>query len=152
MILAIILDRLTFAAGEWLDPRNRAAGPARRPLGHDRRPGGDRSGSGLPAPFVIDATAFPDAIAFSFRTPVNEFTSWLTDTFQGITLADQGHRDRVVINPLEGFLTSSPWWLVIAIVALIAWADLRPAAGDHRGGLPRPDRRSSASGSTRWRR
>ena len=29
VILAIVLDRLTFAAGEWLDPRERAAHPRR---------------------------------------------------------------------------------------------------------------------------
>jgi glycine betaine/proline transport system permease protein len=128
VILAIILDRLTFAAGEWMDPRIRAR----------KRRGGRLATIGAPmailavglaAPLLVDATEFPDAFAFSFRTPVNEFSSWLTDTFQGITLATKDVVTAVVINPLEGFLKSSPWWLLIAIVALIAWtiSGRRPA-------------------------
>jgi glycine betaine/proline transport system permease protein len=128
VILAIILDRLTFAAGEWMDPRYRAR--ARR--------GGRWVTIGVPvallaiglaAPLIVDATDFPDAFAFSFRTPVNEFTSWLTDTFQPITFALKDIVTFAVINPLEGFLKSAPWWLVIAIIALIAWtlSGRRPA-------------------------
>ena len=128
VILAIILDRLTFAGGEWLDPRTRA----------QTRRGGRWAAVGAPiailaiglaAPLIVDATAFPDAFAFSFRSPVNEFTSWLTDTFQGITFATKNSVSFLVINPLEGFLKSSPWWLLIAMVALIAWtvSGRRPA-------------------------
>ena len=121
VILAIILDRLTFAAGEWLDPRNRAR--ARR--------GGRWVALGAPlailaggllAPFAVDATTFPDAVGVSFRSPVNAFTGWLTDTFQDVTLATKDIVTTLVINPLESFLTSSPWWLLIGIVALIAWS------------------------------
>ena len=122
VILAIILDRLTFAAGEALDPRAR--------LVRSRRGGRWVSlgaplavlAIGLAAPFAVDATAFPDAIGFSFRTPVNAIVAWITDTFQGITLTIKDVLTSVVINPLEGFLTSAPWWLIIAIIALIAWA------------------------------
>jgi glycine betaine/proline transport system permease protein len=122
VILAILLDRLTFAAGEALDPRSR--------LSQSRRGGRWVSlgvplailGIGLAAPFAVDATAFPDAIGFSFRSPVNQLVSWITDTFQGITLTIKDVLTSLVINPLEGFLTSAPWWLIIAIIALIAWA------------------------------
>ena len=73
VILAIILDRLTFAAGEWLDPRVRRA---------QHRPGGRIVaigapililGAGLLAPLVVDATSFPDAISVSVQDPVNAF-------------------------------------------------------------------------------
>lgn len=128
VILAIILDRLTFAAGEWLDPRTRTR---TLPGGRWVAIGAPLAilGVGLAAPFIVDATSFPDAFAFSFRGGVNEFTNWLTDTFQGITLATKDIVTTVVINPLEGFLKSSPWWLLIAIVALIAWtvSGRRPA-------------------------
>ncbi|HEV7809740.1 MAG TPA: ABC transporter permease subunit, partial [Candidatus Limnocylindrales bacterium] len=119
VILAIILDRMTFAAGEWLDPRIRPS-RGRRWLGV----GVPLAilAVGLTAPFVVDATQFPDAVAFSFRGPVNEFTAWLTNTFQGITLPTKDIVTNLVINPLEGFLTSGPWWLIIAMIALIAWA------------------------------
>jgi glycine betaine/proline transport system permease protein len=119
VILAIILDRLTFAAGEWMDPRVRAQ---IRRGGRWVAVGAPLAilGVGLAAPLFADATAFPDAFAFSFRGPVNEFSDWLTGTFQGITLATKNVVTFGVINPLEGFLLSAPWWLVIAIVALIA--------------------------------
>ncbi len=128
VILAIILDRLTFAAGESLDPRS-----------HSRRVRGGRwvaigvpvaiLGVGLAAPFFVDATAFPDTFAFSFRGPVNDFSRWLTDTFQGITLPTKDVLTYAIINPLEAFLKASPWWLLIAIVSLIAWtvSGRRPA-------------------------
>jgi glycine betaine/proline transport system permease protein len=121
VILAIILDRLTFAAGEWLDPRVRAA---RSRLGGRWVSVGAPLvvlGIGLAAPFAIDATDFPRAIGFSFRSPVNAFVVWMTDTFQGITLTIKDVSTNLIINPLEGFLTSAPWWLVIAIIGLIAW-------------------------------
>ena len=127
VILAIVLDRLTFAAGEWIDPRNRVL---------RQRPTWVRLGipaaivvAGLLAPFVIDATAFPDAIAFSFRTPVNDLSDWLVDTFQPITLPTKNFLTASVINPLESVLTTAPWWLVIGTISLIAWAvsGLRPA-------------------------
>jgi glycine betaine/proline transport system permease protein len=121
VILAIILDRLTFAAGEWLDPRTRRRGRASRQWITIGAPLAVLA-IGLAAPFFVDATAFPDAITFSFRGPVNEFTTWLTNTFQGITLPTKDIATNLVINPLEGFLTSAPWWLIIAIVGLIAWA------------------------------
>jgi len=119
VILAIILDRLTFAAGEWMDPRVRAQ---IRRGGRWVAVGAPLAilGVGLAAPLFVDATSFPDAFAFSFRGPVNEFSDWLTGTFQGITLATKNVVTFGVINPLEGFLLSAPWWLVIAIVALIA--------------------------------
>jgi glycine betaine/proline transport system permease protein len=122
VILAIILDRLTFAAGEWLDPRTRAARAGHR--GRAMTIGAPLAvlAIGLAAPLAVDATVFPDAVAFSFRTPVNDFTDWITDNFQGITLATKDIATNLIINPLEGFLTSAPWWLVIAIVGLIAWA------------------------------
>jgi glycine betaine/proline transport system permease protein len=122
VILAIVLDRLTFAAGEWMDPRARAARAGR--AGRWLTIGAPIAVLviGLAAPFMVDATAFPDAIAFSFRAPVNDFVAWLTDTFQGITLTTKDVATNLVINPLEGFLTSAPWWLIIGIVALIAWA------------------------------
>ena len=121
VILAILLDRLTFAAGESLDPRARGR--------HLR--GGRWVTIGIPlailavglaAPFLVDATAFPDAIAFSFRGPVNDLSRWLISTFHGITVPTKDALTYAIINPLEAFLTATPWWLFVAMVALIAWA------------------------------
>jgi glycine betaine/proline transport system permease protein len=114
VILAIVLDRLTYAGGEWLDPRERAK--------HERRGGrwvgvgipAVLLGAGLAAPLVVDATAFPDAYTFSFRTPVNDAVTWFTDTFHVLTLGIKDVATTLVLNPLETVLTSAPWWLVVA--------------------------------------
>jgi glycine betaine/proline transport system permease protein len=129
VILAIILDRLTYAAGEWLDPRVRRA---------QVRAGGRLVtvvlpivflAAGLLAPAVVDATQFPEAISFSVSEPVDTITTWITDTFSPITVPIKNVLTTVILNPLQTFLTTSPWWLVIAITALIAWfvSGRRPA-------------------------
>ena len=122
VILAIILDRLTFAAGEWLDPRVRD---------QQKRSGGRIVaigapllilGAGLVAPAFVDATAVPRrTIAISVEDPVNNIVGWVTDTFSPITITIKDVITNVVLNPLETVLTAAPWWLVIAVVALIAW-------------------------------
>lgn len=122
VILAIILDRLTFAVSEWLDPRERAA--------HPRRGGRLMTvglpvvllGIGLGAPLLVDATTFPDAIAFSFREPVNVMAEWFTSTFRTQTIGLKDIVSHLVLNPLETVLTAAPWWLAVASVALVAWA------------------------------
>ncbi len=129
VILAIVLDRLTFAAGEWLDPRVRRT---------QVRPGGKLVtvvaplvilGVGLAAPFVVDATTFPDAISISLSEPVNAIATWITDTFSPITVAIKNVLTTLILNPLETVLVTSPWWLVVGVTALIAWfvSGRRPA-------------------------
>ncbi len=121
VILAIILDRLTFAAGEWLDPRSRIGTRTgrRRMLGW----AGPAAllAAGLAAPFVVDATRFPTAITFSFRGAINQSVDWFTGSFSGITIGLKNFLTNAVLNPLETVLTDSPWWLVVAVVVVIAW-------------------------------
>jgi glycine betaine/proline transport system permease protein len=127
VILAIMMDRLTYAAGEWLDPRTRKP----------RRGGRMVSigvpvailGAGLVAPAFVDATTFPDAIQVSLEDPVNALATWITDTFSPITNAIKDVITNVVLNPLEAVLTTAPFWLVIAFAALVAWyvSGRRPA-------------------------
>ena len=123
VILAIVLDRLTHAAGDWLSPRARIA---RRRSG---RPGWQRLigpgivlAVGLIAPAFVDATAFPDSFQVSFADPVNSGLDWFTGTFSIATIGLQNVATNTVLNPIEGVLTSSPWWLVVAIAVVAAWA------------------------------
>ena len=123
VILAIVLDRLTDAAGEWLSPRARIA---RRRSG---RPGWQRLvgpgivlAAGLIAPAVVDATTFPDTIQVSFADPINAGLDWFTGTFSTATIGLQNVVTNIVLNPLEGVLTSAPWWLMVAIVVVAAWS------------------------------
>jgi glycine betaine/proline transport system permease protein len=122
VILAIVLDRLTDRAGEWMDPRFRRADEEQ----HRRRllygaTLAAVAGVIIVARFLPDATTFPKDVTFSFREPVNTLVEWITDTFSGLTLAIKGIFTDYVLNPLESVLTTAPWWLVVAVIVLIAW-------------------------------
>jgi glycine betaine/proline transport system permease protein len=121
VILAIMLDRLTAAVAEWLDPRERAA---------RLRAGGRLITVALPiaiiviglaAPAFVDATQFPNTLLFSFRDPVNAIVGWFTGTFQPATLAFKDLATTLVLNPLETVLVQAPVWLVGAGLMTVAW-------------------------------
>jgi glycine betaine/proline transport system permease protein len=122
VILAIILDRLTYAAVEWMDPRERS--------GQRRRGGRGLTiaivvgllAIGLAAPLFIDATEFPDAITFSFAGAVNATVTWFTDTFRVITIGFKDLITLLVLNPLETILTDGPFWLTVGLGTLLAYA------------------------------
>ncbi len=120
VILAIVLDRLTDRAGEWMDPRFR-----RSDEGGSRRR--QRSVATLVAVAVVIGLAqlmpasFPTDVTFSFREPVNTIVGWITDTFSPVTLGVKGVFTDGVINPLETVLTMAPSWLVAGVVMLAAW-------------------------------
>jgi glycine betaine/proline transport system permease protein len=122
VILAVVLDRLTEQAGEWMDPRvNRTLTGLRRPrvaLGIALLA---VVVGGVIAPLFVDATAFPKDVHVSFREPVNTFVHWLTTTFSGFTVGFRNDFTNVVLNPLQTVLTDAPWWLVAALVILGAW-------------------------------
>ena len=122
VILAIILDRLTYAAGESLDPRERAKHPRR--FGRKATIGIPLVliGIGLAVPLFMDSTAFPDALAFSFRGPVNDLVGWITDTFHAFTLFIKDVATNLVLNPLETLLTTAPWWLVMGSFVTVAYS------------------------------
>jgi glycine betaine/proline transport system permease protein len=134
VILAVVLDRVTFAIGERLDPRGRAESIA--------RPGARSHGrlvrwapaivvlvAGLAAPAVVDAVRFPDAIQVSFVEPVNQLARWITDTFSPLTLRLEFDTTTYVLNPIETVLTDAPWWLVVVVAVGFAWtlSGRRPA-------------------------
>lgn len=121
VILAIILDRLTYAAGEWMDPRERSG---------QRRRGGRKVATviviaiialGLIAPLFVDATTFPDTITFSFAGIVNALVDWFTGTFRFITIGFKDLITTIFLNPLETVLTQSPFPLTLVLGALLAW-------------------------------
>ena len=63
------------------------------------------------------------------RTRSTPSLDWVTDTFSAVTIAIKNVVTNFVLNPLESLLTDAPWWLVIAVVALVAWyvSGRRPA-------------------------
>ncbi len=121
VILAIILDRLTYAVGESFDPQERA-GRGRRGRWILVGVPAALLAIGLLAPLFVDATTFPSAVHFSFRDPVNAGVAWFTDTFHVLTLGFKDLATTVVLNPLEAVLTTGPWWMVAGVITLTAGA------------------------------
>jgi glycine betaine/proline transport system permease protein len=130
VILAIVLDRVTSAAAEYYDPQVRAA-RARSGRGRLATYGPPIAvlGIGLAAPFVVDATTFPNVIKLDFTDPVNSFADWLTDTLSPFTIPFQKAVSTYVLNPIDTVLTDAPWWLVVVVAVGLAWfiSGRRPA-------------------------
>ncbi len=122
VILAIVLDRLTDHAGQWMDPRTRQMDDdvRRRRLMY----GVALAVSAVAIVFahtMAKPTIFPTVLTFSFREPLDAIVGWITLNMYGLTSALKVGTTVVLINPLEGILTSAPWWLVMAVVIGIAW-------------------------------
>jgi glycine betaine/proline transport system permease protein len=69
----------------------------------------------------VDATTFPNDITFSFRGAINQSVEWFTESFSGVTIGIKNVLTNLVLNPIETLLTASPWWLVVAVVMIVAW-------------------------------
>ncbi len=128
VVIAIVLDRVTTAAGDrpW-----RTASVRRKVL----------LGAGALAVLVavwfsrtyVWAAEFPSDVNVGSRIAIiaSDVTAWVQDVFGGFTY---GLRDAVTIgllNPLEALLTGSPWWLVSAVIVALAGV-----LGGLRGAVP----------------
>ncbi|MEO5704084.1 MAG: ABC transporter permease subunit [Candidatus Limnocylindrales bacterium] len=123
VIMAIMLDRLTSAASERMDPAkatvNAAFGAtlARRPI--------RLLLVGVPAAAVAASIwlvggGFPDGLRFSFQAPINAAVKWVSFNLYGLTEGTKNVITSVLINPIQTFLTESPWWLIVLLVLAIA--------------------------------
>ena len=130
VVLAIVLDRVTTAAGDrpW-----RTASIRRKVL----------LGAGGIAVLVaiwfsrtyIWAAEFPSGANLGSRIAVaaTDLTNWVQDVFGGFTFGVRDAVTKGVLNPLEALLTESPWWLVAVVVVTLAallgsWQGAVPAA------------------------
>ncbi|MFC6157899.1 ABC transporter permease subunit [Kribbella jiaozuonensis] len=128
VVIAIVLDRVTTAAGDrpW-----RTANRRRRVL----------LAVGAVGVLVavwfsrtyVWAAEFPTEVSVGSRiaSVTADVTTWIQDVFGGFTY---GVRDAVtngLLNPLEGLLTGSPWWLVTVVVVALAFV-----LGGWRGAVP----------------
>ena len=120
VIMAIMLDRLTTQSSERMDP---ARGKAARP----GRPGARTAWVRFAAVAAIvllvvvvialgSGVAFPSELRLSFRTPINQAVAWFATTFYFITDALKNGVTFAMINPIEGFLSTSPWWLIAILL------------------------------------
>ncbi len=114
VILAIVLDRLTEQLSARLDPKQRATAAesavSRRVLRGALAICAALIVVGILVPF---AQEFPDAIAFSFREPINAVVDWLRSDAAWLT---GGIKDVVsygLLNPMQEVMTTAPAWLVV---------------------------------------
>ncbi|GAA4068259.1 ABC transporter permease [Streptomyces shaanxiensis] len=121
VLLAVVLDRVTGAAGERLGDEPQPNGRARW----------------LYALIATVATAvaarlsgrldWPDAWTLNIAEPVNRAVGWMTDhLYSGVPViggtADwAAHFTTWILNPLRDGLQWLPWWSLLLIVATLAW-------------------------------
>jgi glycine betaine/proline transport system permease protein len=59
---------------------------------------------------------FPTDVSISLRDPINAVTDWVKANLYVLTGGIKTVFTEGFLNPLEGILTSAPWWLVVVVV------------------------------------
>ncbi|MFI0904096.1 ABC transporter permease [Streptomyces sioyaensis] len=127
VLLAIVMDRTTAAAGERLGADTPVTGPEWLR--------GWRVWAGLAVVTAVFAglgrlsgsLVWPDAWALDIAHPVNQFKEWMVNhLYSGVPVvggtADwASHFTDWVLNPLRDGLTALPWYGTLLIVAALAW-------------------------------
>ncbi|MFE0374358.1 ABC transporter permease [Streptomyces inhibens] len=127
VLLAIVMDRTTAAAGERLGANTAATGP--------KWLRGWPVWAGVAAVTVVLALVgrlsgslvWPGAWSLDIARPVNDFKEWMVDhLYSGVPVvggtADwAAHFTNWVLNPLRDGLTALPWYGTLLIVAALAW-------------------------------
>ncbi|MFB9582752.1 ABC transporter permease subunit [Streptomyces goshikiensis] len=120
VLLAIVLDRVTAAAGERI-----GAAPA-----HRSRLGWAIAAAATAAVALgtrlADALTWPDGWTLDIAEPVNRAVDWMTaHLYSGVPVvggtADwAGHFTTWVLNPLRSGLQWLPWWAVLLTIGVLA--------------------------------
>ncbi|MFJ9103869.1 ABC transporter permease [Streptomyces sp. NPDC102405] len=117
VLLAVVLDRVTGAAGDGTEPRGRA-GWAYALAGAVVVAVAGR---------LLGRLDWPDAWTLNIAEPVNRAVDWMTGhLYSGVPVvggtADwAGHFTTWVLDPVRDGLQGLPWWSVLLIVATLAW-------------------------------
>ncbi|MFI9260446.1 ABC transporter permease [Streptomyces sioyaensis] len=127
VLLAIVMDRTTAAAGERLGADTPVTGPAwlRGWLPWAGAAVITAVFAGLGR--LSGSLVWPDAWAVDIAHPVNQFKEWMVDhLYSGVPViggtADwAAHFTDWVLNPLRDGLTALPWYGTLLIVAALAW-------------------------------
>ncbi|MFF1656322.1 ABC transporter permease [Streptomyces sp. NPDC058255] len=120
VLLAVVLDRVTGAAGERLG---------------DDSPGNPMAWAYALTAAVVVAIAgrlagrldWPDTWTVHIAEPVNQAVDWMTNhlysgvPYIGGTADWAGHFTTWILDPLRDGLQWLPWWSVLLIVAALAW-------------------------------
>ncbi|MFE3146859.1 ABC transporter permease [Streptomyces sp. NPDC059218] len=120
VLLAVVLDRVTAAAGERI-----GAGPARR-----KHPGQAVAAAGTVAVVLVgrytDRLSWPDAWTVDIAASVNRVVDWMTaHLYSGVPVvggtADWAARFTTwILDPVRDGLQWLPWWTVLLLVAVLA--------------------------------
>ncbi|MEU7223214.1 ABC transporter permease [Streptomyces chrestomyceticus] len=127
VLLAIVMDRTTAAAGERMGADPAARGP--------KLLRGRRAWAGIAvltalvtaAGRLAGSTVWPSGWTVAIARPVNDFKEWMVDhLYSGVPIvggtADwAAHFTSWVLDPLRDGLTALPWWGALLIVAALAW-------------------------------
>ncbi|GGR96991.1 glycine/betaine ABC transporter permease [Streptomyces humidus] len=125
VLLAVVLDRVTGAAGDG------EGDPAGGRTGLSRRAGWAYALATAVAVALVGRFAgrldWPGSWTLNIAEPVNRAVDWMTDhLYSGVPViggtADwAGHFTTWVLDPLRDGLQALPWWSVLLIVAALAW-------------------------------
>jgi glycine betaine/proline transport system permease protein len=132
VVMAIVLDRLTMGASR----RAEAAQKTGRPPDPRRRRLVLGGGAAVALAAIVLGRAapedFPSGVEFRFAPYANDVVAWMELHLYGITDAVKNAVTVALLNPLQTLLTSSPWWLMMVLVAAVGWrvaGPLRAAVG-----------------------
>jgi len=123
VLLAVVLDRVTAAAGEQTDESAGEPGSTRRPWLY-------ALGATVAVAVVArlaGALDWPSGWTLGIAEPVNRVVDWMTAhlysgvPYLGGTADWAGHFTTWVLDPVRDGLQWLPWWSVLLIVAALAW-------------------------------
>ncbi|MXM67259.1 ABC transporter permease subunit [Streptomyces sp. HUCO-GS316] len=123
VLLAVVLDRVTGAAGERLGQS--ADTPARRP--YELVVAVAAVVALAVAGRLTDRLDWPEAWTLTIADPVNRAVDWMTAhlysgvPYVGGTADWAGRFTTWVLDPLRDGLQWLPWWSVLLVVAALAW-------------------------------
>ncbi|WP_033325342.1 ABC transporter permease [Streptomyces yerevanensis] len=124
VLLAVVLDRVTGAAGERMGSGSSQSGRS------GWKPWGYAAVVAVAVALVGRFTGrldWPEAWLVNIAEPVNRAVDWMTDhlysgvPYIGGTADWAGHFTTWVLDPVRDGLQWLPWWSVLLIVATLAW-------------------------------
>ncbi|WP_188190746.1 ABC transporter permease [Nonomuraea sp. SYSU D8015] len=120
VIMAVMLDRMMMAIAR--------RGPHTKPSKIDLVGAGVLGAGGLVLIPVLPGE-WPESWTVNVVAEVNDAVLWAETTWYPVTTFIKDFTTYALLNPLEGLLTSAPWWLVALAVLAVAWrvSGVRPA-------------------------
>jgi glycine betaine/proline transport system permease protein len=121
VLLATVLDRITASASQAGPPAVIWIGPLRVPRRTVRIVALAIAVVGVVGGMIVNiGTVFPPDWHVTISDPLDEAVAWVTKNLGSATGAVKDAVSEFLFNPVQGVLTSAPWWLVVAIISGIA--------------------------------